>query len=98
MCIKDLFYNRVKNSNSDSRESRDYESDQDSGRQTNSEGLVPNNVADVPSDINLIDLEIVSQFNLSGGGPVSQFNPTDVCVCVCVWGGGGGGGGGGGIL
>ena len=74
----DLFNNTVKNTNSDtnSSESRDFESDQDSGYQTNSDGLVPNDVVDVPSDTNLIDLDTVSQFNLSVGYSVSQFNPS----------------------
>ena len=65
--IKDLFNNRVKNSNSDinSQGSKDYESDQDSKQQTNSEDYVPNDVVNVPSYTNLIDL-----------GPVSQFKPS----------------------
>ena len=50
--IKDLFGNRVKYSNSDtnSRESGDYESDWDAGPLTTSGGLVPNDVVGDPRE------------------------------------------------
>ena len=89
MGIKDLFDNRVKYSNSDtnSRESVDYESVQDTRHQTTSEGLVPNDVVGVPRNTNLISFDTVnpsspsllsdsdSQVNPSLDDGVSRPNP-----------------------
>ena len=77
--IKDLFDNRVKYSNSDtnSQESVDYESDRDTGHQTTSEGLVPNDVVGVPSDTNLINFDTVNPSSPSLlGDSESQVNPS----------------------
>ena len=77
--IKDLFDNRVKYSNSDtnSRESGDYESDRDAGPLTTSGGLVPNDVVGDLRDTNLINFDTVTPSNLPLlGDSESQANPS----------------------
>ena len=73
--INYVFDNEVKNSNGDtnSREPVGSESDQDSWYHTESEGVVPEDVVDVPSDPVIL-------LNLSGGESVSQPQ-----VCIMWW-------------